>query len=91
MRRGHIAAIDLYHGGGLGLTGTLPPELGDLDNLVALYLSKNNLSGSLPEELWDLERLVYLDLSDNLLEGAALGRDSKFKFSYGTCIERKCF
>jgi hypothetical protein len=55
---------------GNGLTGTLPPELGNLDGLSQLILASNDLSGSIPPELGNLDSLSALDLSNNGLTGA---------------------
>ncbi len=52
------------------LTGTMPPELGDLEQLHWIFLWGNQLSGSIPEEIGDLERLFTLYLHDNQLEGS---------------------
>ena len=53
------------------LSGTLPPELGNLRNLVALHLSENEgLTGQIPSELGALERLQVLSLSYNSLSGS---------------------
>ena len=50
------------------LTGTLPPELGNLRNLVGLRLSENEgLTGQIPSELGNLDRLQVLSLSYNSL------------------------
>ena len=51
------------------LTGTLPPELGDLPYLRRLVLRANDLSGTLPRRLGTLSRLTRLDLSGNNLNG----------------------
>ena len=51
------------------LSGTIPPELGDLTALTALRLNGNNLSGSIPPELGNLTALTALNLSDNQLSG----------------------
>ena len=59
-----------------GLAGTIPPELGSLDQLEVLDLTGNFLGGMLPPELGQLTRLVNLDLGANSLSGhipAALG------------------
>ena len=47
------------------LTGTLPPELGQLTNLQFLRFGLNHLSGGLPPELGSLANLVVLDLQLN--------------------------
>ncbi|MDE2826623.1 MAG: S8 family serine peptidase [Bacteroidota bacterium] len=52
------------------LEGTLPPELGNLRNLVGLRLSENEgLTGQIPPELGNLERLQVLSLRYNSLSG----------------------
>ena len=53
-----------------GLTGVIPPELGDLDRLQELLLDGNELSGEIPPELAMLGNLGYLWLEDNRLTGA---------------------
>ena len=52
-----------------GLTGTIPPEIANLNKLTHLDLSGNQLSGSLPSEMGDMTNLNYLDLSNNQLSG----------------------
>jgi hypothetical protein len=47
------------------LTGTLPPELGDLSELTRLILDSNQLGGSLPPELGDLGEMTILSLWGN--------------------------
>ena len=49
------------------LSGPIPPELGNLDQLQELFLSRNSLSGPIPPELGNLEQLRWLILSDNSL------------------------
>ena len=49
-----------------GLTGEIPPELGSLSNLTALYLDTN----ALPPELGSLSNLTDLSLYHNALSGA---------------------
>ena len=53
-----------------GLTGGIPPALGQLSELTVLDLSANELSGSIPWELGDLASLQTLNLSDNQLTGS---------------------
>ena len=52
-----------------GLTGHIPPELGDLSELRALHLYGNELSGEISAELGRLVYLDTLDLGDNQLTG----------------------
>lgn len=52
-----------------GLTGEIPPVLGQLVNLQSLILTENSLSGELPWELGNLVSLKRLTLSGNLLSG----------------------
>ena len=52
------------------LSGSIPPELGNLANLESLYLGDNRLSGSIPPELGNLANLESLYLRDNRLSGS---------------------
>ena len=51
------------------LTGSIPPELGQLSNLTFLQLCCNQLTGNIPIELGDLTQLNFLDLHSNQLSG----------------------
>ena len=51
------------------LSGTLPPELGDLTHLRRLVLDGNELTGPIPPELGKLSRLTMLNLNRNKLTG----------------------
>ena len=53
-----------------GLTGRIPPALGQLTGLTVLDLSGNELSGPIPWEFGDLANLQTLNLSDNQLTGS---------------------
>ncbi len=53
----------------VGLTGTIPPELGNLTGLQRLDLSNNDLRGDVPPELGDLFALQVLYLHGNSLTG----------------------
>ena len=65
-----------------GLTGSIPPALGELSALWRLDLSDNDFQGSIPPELGKLSVLDYLELADNQLTGtipAAFGNLSKLQ------------
>ena len=51
------------------LSGNIPPEIGQLTNLIKLDLGVNQLSGSIPTELAQLTNLTLLDLGNNNLTG----------------------
>jgi Leucine-rich repeat (LRR) protein len=63
----HVYTIDLKYN---NLTGSLPPELGNLTALHELLLYSNQLTGSLPPELGNLTALQVLSLHSNLLTGS---------------------
>ena len=52
-----------------GLSGPLPPELGDLDNLTGLLLGDNKITGPLPSEIGKLALLERFELLRNELSG----------------------
>ena len=54
---------------GVGLSGAIPPQLGNLTNLQYLWLDGNRLSGSIPTRLGRLTELLGLHLQDNQLSG----------------------
>ena len=49
------------------ITGSIPPEIGNLTNLTSLYLYDNQLTGSIPSEVGNLTKPTGLDLSGNEL------------------------
>ena len=51
------------------LSGSIPPELGDLSELTHLNLSSNSLTGDIPRELGELSNLQEIRLSGNSLTG----------------------
>lgn len=63
----HVASIGLYNN---NLNGSIPPELGNLTNLVSLQLYNNRLSGSIPLEIGNLSNLTKLYLYSNQFSGS---------------------
>ena len=51
------------------LTGTIPPEIGNLTNLTHLDLLSNQLVGTILPEIGNLKNLIYLTLGYNKLTG----------------------
>ncbi|XP_009616588.1 uncharacterized protein LOC107772987 [Nicotiana tabacum] len=52
------------------LSGTIPPEIGKLTNLVYLDLSINHISGTIPLQIGSLTKLETLHIFDNQLNGS---------------------
>ncbi|MBN1995929.1 T9SS type A sorting domain-containing protein [candidate division KSB1 bacterium] len=52
------------------LAGTLPPEMGNLTELVTLDLRSNSLTGPIPPEIGNLGQLIFLFLGGNELTGS---------------------
>ena len=57
------------HLGNNALTGSIPPEIGNLTNLTYLGLYLNQLTGSIPPEIGNLTNLTHLNLRYNQLSG----------------------
>ena len=53
-----------------GLSGEIPPEIGNLINLTYLWLRDNELTGSIPSEIGNLINLTSLGLYDNQFSGS---------------------
>ena len=52
-----------------GLTGEIPPEIGNLTNLTKLWLYSNELTGEIPPEIGNLTNLIEFYLWENQLTG----------------------
>ena len=51
------------------MSGTIPPTLGNLSDLIYLDLQGNQLSGTIPSELGNLSNLTILRIDSNQLSG----------------------
>ncbi|CDP08220.1 unnamed protein product [Coffea canephora] len=65
-RHQRVTALNISN---MGLTGTIPPDLGNLSFLVSLDLRNNSFHGNLPEELSYLRRLRFIRFSNNRFTG----------------------
>ncbi len=63
---GRVIELNLYEN---ELSGTIPPELGNLTKLEVLSLAVNQLRGTIPPELGSLSKLTLLHLYSNQLSG----------------------
>ena len=64
---GRVTSLNLP---GNGLSGTIPPVLGQLASLERLELGNNQLSGAIPTDLGNLANLQWLSLGANRLSGS---------------------
>jgi len=62
----NTTGLDLSY---IGVTGEIPPEIGNLINLDSLILKENQFSGIIPPEIGSLINLINLDLGGNQLSG----------------------
>jgi len=63
----YMSGIDLSNN---NFVGAIPPEFGNLSEILSLNLSHNNLTGSIPATFSNLKQIESLDLSYNNLNGA---------------------
>eukprot|EP00934_Nitzschia_sp_Nitz4_P001826 Nitzschia sp. Nitz4//scaffold248_size28759//25809//27806//NITZ4_008112-RA/size28759-processed-gene-0.14-mRNA-1//1//CDS//3329544001//1826//frame0 len=63
---GELAVIDLAI---QNMTGTIPPELGKLEELDLLFMFRNNLRGTIPTEIGKLAGVEIVYLHENQLSG----------------------
>lgn len=80
---GHVIFIHLT---GMGLTGTIPEEIGYMPWLQELWLGGNELTGNLPSSLANLRILKDLDLSGNRLSGDLEGSSLSGIASHLSCL-----
>ncbi|KAL4341843.1 hypothetical protein GQ457_08G010210 [Hibiscus cannabinus] len=61
-----VTALNLT---GMGLVGTIPPDLGNLSFLSSLTVVNNSFQGSLPNQLANLRRLNHVNFGNNKISG----------------------
>lgn len=66
---GELTTLQSFSASDCGLTGVLPTELGNLEEMVQLWLYGNDLSGQIPSELARMSQLRILALEDTNIEG----------------------
>ena len=64
---GRVESIEFYTNN--GLTGSIPPEIGNLVHLKKISLEGNDLTGSIPSEIESLIHLEILNIRFNELTG----------------------
>ncbi|KAI9170164.1 hypothetical protein LWI28_023481 [Acer negundo] len=67
---GHeITKMDFLELSGNLLSGSIPPSMTEMKELIFLDLSSNSLSGAIPSKWQSLKLLTYMDLSNNSFSG----------------------
>jgi hypothetical protein len=61
--------LDILDLAGNQLAGTIPPEIGELENLTELELGGNLITGAIPPEIGELESLTFIHLEYNQFTG----------------------
>jgi hypothetical protein len=64
--KGRVTELNLS---GNNLSGTIPPELGNMTALTELYLEDNSISGEIPSSLEKLTSLRQVRIQNNFFEG----------------------
>ncbi len=63
---GHVTTLNLYAN---LLSGSIPPEIGNLAALTSLILPNNKLSGSIPPQIGQMAQLSVIYIANNQLSG----------------------
>ncbi|RDX94881.1 putative leucine-rich repeat receptor-like protein kinase, partial [Mucuna pruriens] len=66
-KNSRVSSMDLSYN--RGLTGPLPPEIGNLKKLKKLILVGCGFTGHIPDEIGSLQQLVFLSLNSNSFDG----------------------
>ncbi|TYG82104.1 hypothetical protein ES288_D01G060400v1 [Gossypium darwinii] len=65
-RNQRVIALDIFN---MSLSGTIPPDMGNLSFLTRLNIGYNNFHDLLPVQLTNLYRLKFISISDNNFHG----------------------
>jgi hypothetical protein len=68
------------------LTGSIPPQLGQLSNLYSLGLSRNKFTGQIPPAFGNLSKLQLLNVSENQLSGNLLSEIGNLSELYSLAV-----
>ncbi|CAL5088596.1 unnamed protein product [Urochloa decumbens] len=68
-RREHVIGLELAN---MGISGPIPPVIGELSHLRSLDMSNNSISGAVPPPFGNLVRLQNLNMASNHISGAFL-------------------
>ncbi|WCJ41934.1 Receptor kinase-like protein Xa21 [Euphorbia peplus] len=63
------SSLEKFYIAGNGLTGTIPKEIGNLNNLISLNLENNNLQGFIPKTIDKLRKLQGISINSNRIQG----------------------
>lgn len=66
---GFLELQALFMDGNINISGSIPEELGQMNQLKFLDIDDSAVSGSLPEALFTLRDLIVIDLNSNQLTG----------------------
>ncbi|MCY4025383.1 MAG: hypothetical protein OXH75_03605 [Acidobacteria bacterium] len=64
---------DHFHLSNNRLSGSIPPELADIDNLGGFFLDNNQLTGAIPDKLKDANGIYSFHVQNNQLSGRIPG------------------
>lgn len=66
-RHNRVTELDVS---GMGLVGTIPPEIGNLSSLVSLEMTGNSFHGHIPLSIFNMSSLEIVSLTNNRLSGS---------------------
>ena len=70
LERLGLSASEHNMQGRMGISGSIPPEIGELRSLKKLWLQRTRISGSIPPEIAKLQNLTHLYLFATDISGS---------------------